>query len=128
MMKIKKSHYILGLLTVIVLAGIYWGYSASKAPGKYDDFAKCLTEKNAEFYGAWWCPACAQQKKLFGNSMKYVNYIECSTPDRSSQTSICINEKITGYPTWKFNDGTKVSGVLGLDELAQRSECILMKN
>ena len=127
-MRIKKSHYILVLIAVLIIGGIYWGYSSSKAPGKYDDFAKCLTANNAEFYGAFWCPACAQQKKLFGNSMKHVKYIECSKPDRSGQTSICINEKITSYPTWKFSDGSKVSGVLGLDELAQRAGCTLTEN
>ena len=127
-MKIKKSHYILGLIAIFVIAGIYWGYSASTGPGKYDDFAKCLTEKNAEFYGAFWCSACVQQKKIFGNSIKNIRYIECSTPDRRVQTSICIKEKITGYPTWKFKDGSKVSGVLGLDELAQRSGCPLIEN
>ena len=127
-MKIKKSHYILGLIAVLVTGGIYWGYNSSTAPGKYDDFAKCLTEKNTEFYGAFWCPACNQQKGMFGNSIKHITYIECSTPDRKAQTSICINEKITGYPTWKFADGSKVSGVLGLKELAQRSECPLIEN
>jgi hypothetical protein len=127
-MKIKKSHYILGLIIALVAGGIYWGYSSSTSPGKYDDFAKCLTENNAEFYGAFWCSHCADQKRLFGNSIKHVTYIECSNPDRKGQTSICINEKITGYPTWKFSDGSKVSGVLGLDELAQRSGCPLIEN
>ena len=45
---------------------------------KLDDFAKCLTQKSVVMYGAYWCPHCQAQKKLFGSSFKYVNYVECT--------------------------------------------------
>ena len=60
-----------------------------------DIFAKCLTEKGMTFYGAEWCSHCKAQKELFGESLKYIKYVEC--PDN---TQLCIDKGIQGYPTW----------------------------
>ncbi len=48
-----------------------------KQKASYDAFAKCITEKGLDFYGAGWCSHCQRQKQLFGEAMKYINYIEC---------------------------------------------------
>jgi len=69
---------------------------------KYDTFAKCLTEKGVKMYGAFWCGHCQNQKKAFGDSFKYVTYIECAEPNSQKQLEICAKEGITGYPTWVF--------------------------
>ena len=119
----RKKHFIQAIFVIIFVLLFYWVYSYVTSPGEYDDLAKCLTEKRVNFYGAFWCPHCSEQKQLFGKSIKYVTYIECSTPDRSSQTQICISENITSYPTWEFPDGAKVSGFLSLKELSSRSGC-----
>lgn len=94
-------------------------------PGKLDSFAQCLSEKGAMFYGAFWCPHCRDQKLLFGKSQKLMPYTECSTPDSKSQLPICIEKKITIYPTWEFADGTRKEGVLPLEELATITGCVL---
>ena len=60
-----------------------------------DAFAKCLTEKGLTFYGAEWCSHCKSQKELFGDSLKYIKYVEC--PDN---IQICIDKGVQGYPTW----------------------------
>src|SRR3989344_3569664 len=39
-------------------------------PGKYDPFAQCLTDNGAKMFGAYWCPHCSDQKKMFGSSWK----------------------------------------------------------
>ena len=122
--KIKKSYIVLSIIVLVVIVIGVLIYNSTTTPGQYDNFAKCLTEKGVKFYGAFWCPHCADQKKLFGKSIKYVDYIECSTPDRSGQTPLCIQEKIEGYPTWEFN-GTKASGVFSLQELGSKSGCQL---
>ena len=75
----KKYIYILIILAV--LGGIIWLVMTPGTPGKLDDFAKCLGDKGAIFYGAFWCPHCQAQKALFGKSAKLLPYIECSTPD-----------------------------------------------
>ncbi len=117
-----------GLAVLIVLVAVFWYFSPSNAPGQYDNFAKCLTQKGAKFYGAWWCPHCAEQKEIIGNSMKYVNYIECSLPDRSDIYQVCKDADIKGFPTWIFADGTRESIVLSLNALSQKTGCSLTGN
>jgi len=98
---------------------------AACGPGKYDEFAQCLTDKGATFYGAYWCPHCANQKEMLGSSMKNANYVECSLPNKAGQTQICIDQNITGYPTWEFADGSRTSGVQTLQQLALKTDCKL---
>ncbi|HLC65549.1 MAG TPA: hypothetical protein VJI46_05505 [Candidatus Nanoarchaeia archaeon] len=89
----------------------------------YDTFAKCLSEKGVKMYGAYWCSHCENQKEMFGDSWKYVNYVECSLPNRGGQTGICKDAKIEGYPTWEFADGSRLSGELSFETLSQKSGC-----
>jgi len=117
----KKS--IIGLSVVIIcLLGIlilvYYD-NKNKAPGEYDDFAKCLAEKGLKMYGTEWCSHCKNQKARFGNSFQYVDYIDC---DKNKAT--CIAEGINGYPTWKFNNQA-YEGEKELSELAQIAGCEL---
>ena len=89
----------------------------------HDELAKCLTANKVKFYGAWWCPHCADQKELFGNSMRYVNYVECSTPDGKDTTEICKEADIKSYPTWVFADGSRKTGEIPLETLAASAGC-----
>ena len=70
----------------------------------YDEFAKCLTQKGAVMYGAEWCPHCKDQKAAFGDSFKYINYVEC--PDN---TQLCIDKGIQGYPTWIISSSSTIN-------------------
>jgi len=94
-------------------------------PGKYDDFAKCLKEKKAVFYGAFWCPHCQNQKRIFGASAKYLPYVECSTADGEGQLEVCQKKKITSYPTWEFADGTRITGEATIEQLAKKTGCLI---
>jgi thiol-disulfide isomerase/thioredoxin len=87
--------------------------------------AQCLKDKGAVFYGAFWCPHCKQQKALFGTAVEALPYVECSTPDGNAQNQVCIDKKITGYPTWRFADGTELTGEVPLEKLAEKSGCSL---
>lgn len=116
------SLLILGIIGMVVLRK---GETSSSVPGKYDIFAQCLADKGAVFYGAFWCPHCQAQKKLFGSSAKLIPYVECSTPDGQAQTQICIDKNITGYPTWIFADGTQLNGEIPLAQLAEKTACEL---
>ena len=71
---------IIGILILGVIATVLIRSSSAPAgPGKYDAFAQCLKDKGAVFYGAFWCPNCQEQKKLFDSSIKLLPYVECST-------------------------------------------------
>ena len=94
----------------------------AKTPGKYDDFAQCISDSGTKFYGAYWCPHCATQKALFGKSVKKLPYVECAI-SQDKQTQICIDQKINSYPTWEFSDGTRVEGGLTFEQLAEKTSC-----
>ncbi|HCR42205.1 TPA: hypothetical protein DIV45_02485 [Patescibacteria group bacterium] len=87
--------------------------------------ADCLTTKGYKLYGAFWCSHCKQQKDLFGISVNKLNYIECSTPDGKNQLEVCARENIEAYPTWGLPDGTKQTGLMTLQQLANSSSCPL---
>ncbi len=111
---------------IIVLAGGWMflkNYQTPQKPNALDQFAQCLKDKGAVFYGAFWCPHCQNQKKEFGSSVKYLPYVECSAPDGKSQTQICKDKKIDGYPTWMYADGSRESGELSLAHLAEKTGC-----
>jgi thiol-disulfide isomerase/thioredoxin len=104
--KIFVSVIVILIVGTVGAALINKGSSEPVGPGKYDTFAQCLKDKGAVFYGAFWCPHCQEQKKLFGSSQKLLPYVECSTADGQGQLQVCKDQKIEGYPTWKLADGT----------------------
>jgi Thioredoxin len=117
---------ILGTIATVLLQS---NNSAPTGPGKYDGFAQCLKDKGATFYGAFWCPHCQAQEKDFQASRQTLEniglYVECSNPDASGQTPICINKKIQSYPTWIFADGSQLNGEIPLQQLADKTGCVL---
>jgi thiol-disulfide isomerase/thioredoxin len=129
-MKNKKT--IIGWVAVVVVVGglFYSTTLLQKNAATTADlapFVQCLKDKGALFYGAFWCPHCQNQKKLFGSAADALPYIECSNPDGKSLTQICIDKKIEGFPTWIFADGTRESGELSLEHLAEKTACQLPK-
>lgn len=85
-----------------------------------DPFAQCLADAKVTMYGADWCPHCQNEKKAFGDSFRFVPYVEC--PDDPQR---CLKEGIEGYPTWVFPDGRKLVGEQGLKILSKESGCSL---
>ena len=123
---------VIGILILGTIASILLQSSnptVPAGPGKYDTFAQCLKDKGAVFYGAFWCPHCQAQKKLFGSSEKYLPYVECSTPDGSGQVKECADKKIEGYPTWILADGTRLqdenTAGVSLATLSAKTSCPL---
>ena len=124
--QVKIFFLVIGLLILgTITAVIFRNDETSVSSTLYDEFAVCLKDKGAVFYGAFWCSHCQTQKKLFGSSQKLLPYIECSTLDGQSQTKICIDENISSYPTWEFVDGTRLTGEVSLETLAERTSCVL---
>ncbi|MEM4295411.1 MAG: thioredoxin family protein [Candidatus Anstonellales archaeon] len=120
----KKSIAI--LIAVILLFGFLYYYYVGFQPeqGKYDNFAKCLSSKDAVMYGADWCPHCREQKNMFGSSFRFIKYINCDPNNRQEQIEICKKEGIKAYPTWKIN-GKVLEGTQPLDKLADAAGCSL---
>jgi len=121
----KKPYLIMGAVILMIGIGILIFLitkptnNAINGAGEFDNFAKCLTEKGVLFYGTEWCGFCQRQKESFGESMKYINFVDC---DKNRER--CLSEGITGYPTWKIN-GQLYPGLQQLDRLSSLSGCEL---
>ena len=82
-------------------------------------FAKFLNENGIVKYSAYWCPNCLNQSELFGKqAYRELNVVECARDGINSQTQLCIDKKIKGFPTWEIN-GKLILGVLSLKELSK---------
>ncbi|MBI5152668.1 hypothetical protein HZA39_03980 [Candidatus Peregrinibacteria bacterium] len=108
------------LLTTIILS-----LAGCDTGAAYDNFARCITSKNAKMYGTHWCTACAGQKREFGSSFQHINYVECDPNGENSKADLCLKKGIKSYPTWEFSDGSRREGVLPLEELAKITNCEL---
>ena len=81
-------------------------------------FAKYLKDIGVIKYSAYWCPNCFNQGELFGRqAYKELKVIECARDGKNSQTQLCIDKKIKGFPSWEIN-GKIILGVLTLKELS----------
>lgn len=111
-----------GVVSTVMLRS---GSSTTPPVGKYDTFAQCLKDSGAIFYGAFWCPHCQAQKKMFGSSASLLPYVECSTPNGTGQVLECKDKGVSSYPTWDFADGSRLTGEVPLVQLANKTNCTL---
>ena len=121
--RVKKN-----ILYVAVLALFVGAYLSGRfyKNHKYDSFAKCLSGKNARMYGLYWCPHCADQKREFGSSFRYVTYIECASEgDPHELTPACKAAGVKLFPSWQFGSDAPKEGVLSLQALSEKTGCRL---
>ena len=91
----------------------------SKSTKESIALAKYLKYKGVVKYSAYWCPNCLDQSELFGKeAYKELNVVECARDGKNSQTKLCIDKKIEGFPSWEIN-GNIIIGVQPLKELAE---------
>jgi hypothetical protein len=120
----KTAIWVLAALAALISIFMYIK-SLPPPVGKYDTLAKCIANTPTTFYGAFWCPHCHNQKNMFGSAAQYLPYVECSLPDQSGQTQVCIDKGVVNYPTWYFPDGSSSTGEISLDVLSQKTGCPL---
>lgn len=89
------------------------------------DFAACISESGATFYGAYWCGHCQSQKRDFGKGADSVPYVECALPGNEGQAQECSTAGVTVYPTWIFGNGMKLEGRQSFETLADMTGCPL---
>jgi thiol-disulfide isomerase/thioredoxin len=124
-----KATYVYVLLVIALIAGLIFVRNNTERADRVtalDPFVQCLADAGATFYGAFWCPHCQEQKKILQNSAKINDvYVECSTADMKGQTPICIEKGIESYPAWEFADGSRANGEQTLEQLAEKTGCVL---
>jgi hypothetical protein len=118
--KIEKKYLYLMVAILVVFALGFWIYHSVTSPGKYDGFAKCLTEKGFVMAGTDWCSNCQNQKGYFGKSFQYIDYKNCDVAK-----AWCQENGVNRYPTWILPDSIKMSGAKKLYELSRLSGCKL---
>ena len=97
---------------------------SQEEPASLEDFAKCLTDSGAKFYGTFWCSWCNKQKEDFKEAAQYLPYIECSDQETREMLPVCQEAGVASFPTWEFN-GEKSSGYKTFEKLAELSGCSL---
>ncbi|MBI4159449.1 hypothetical protein HY500_04320 [Candidatus Woesearchaeota archaeon] len=119
------------VLIIVLLIGllIIAGCNGSKyTREQLDGLATCLKEKGVKEYGAFWCPNCAKQQKMFGKSYDIIKegvYVECDPRGDDPQSELCLEKKVEKYPTWEFPNDEVLIGVQEFEVLAQKSGCTL---
>ncbi len=119
----SKGTTLIVALVIVVLFVLAFAGGRYYRNHKYDSFAKCLASKQAKMYGLYWCPHCADQKRMFGSSFQYVPYVECAIRGSRELAPECKAAGVRLFPSWQFGAETPKEGVLSLQELSQKSGC-----
>ena len=86
------------------------------------EFAKCVTANNWKFVGISGCSYCEAQKALFGDNLRYIEFVDCLIVE-------CSEYNLRGYPTWILEeDGAEIArwtGYASLVNLQAFSGCTL---
>lgn len=108
----KKLLIIIWLFSLVLLSGCQ-----KTAPSLWtEELAKCLWEKGVKMYGTATCSHCLDQKEMFGETFKYINYVDCwVTPEQC--------QEITGTPTREFSNWEKLEWRQELEVLKEKSGC-----
>ena len=119
----KKLIFIL-IIALFFIAGCS---SVDYTKNSLDKLANCLAEKNVKEYGAFWCPNCAKQQKMFGSSYDILIeknvYVECDARGKNPQSQLCLDKNVQKYPDWEFPNGERIVGVQNLEILAEKAGC-----
>lgn len=92
------------------------GEALSDSNADQEALSAHLRAQGAVFYGAWWCPACFQQKNLFGKQAgNSLPYVECDENDAGRER--CQAASIRAFPTWEMEGKPRLEGVQSLDDL-----------
>ena len=107
---------------IAVVAVLVAGYAVSTPQAAESDdasgLARHLTASGVKFYGAYWCPQCADQKARFGTAAALLPSIECDSRSPIGQPHACAQADIRAFPTWTIGH-RRFEGVLSLEDLAR---------
>ncbi|PIQ92004.1 MAG: hypothetical protein COV70_01520 [Parcubacteria group bacterium CG11_big_fil_rev_8_21_14_0_20_39_22] len=106
------------LSVIVVVTAVLYKNNEVEGSEVTDEFVACLNKNEVVMYGAYWCPHCDNQKKLFRDKWENVSYVECT-----EDPNLCIEKEIKGYPTWIIGDNKYLVGVQSMESLAQATGC-----
>jgi len=113
------SKGVMVVVAMIALHGLYNDWFVAPADPKLQALAEHLDDSGAVFYGAFWCPACNEQKDIFGKAAEALPYFECSPNGRNAGVAFeCAAEEIRDFPTWVIGQ-RRLTGVQTPEDLAR---------
>ena len=121
------KHLLISLLAFLTLPNVHSTHLynqkelivTSESTKESIKLAKYLNDNGVVKYSAYWCPNCLDQSEFFGKeAYKELNVVECARDGKNSQTQLCIDKKIEGFPSWEIN-GKIIIGVRTLKELSE---------
>ena len=108
----------IAVVTVLVAVGLF--ALTAPATAYQQEVARHLSATGARFYGAFWCSACREQKRLFGSAADELPYVECDVRGPGARPDLCTQAGVRAYPTWVIQ-GTRHEGVTPPETLARLS-------
>ncbi len=113
------SKGVMVVVAMIALHGLYDDWFVAPADPKLEALAEHLDDSGAVFYGAFWCPACNDQKDVFGKAADALPYFECSPNGRNAGMAFeCAAEEIRDFPTWIIGE-RRLTGIQTPEDLAR---------
>jgi hypothetical protein len=110
---------------ILILFGAIYYAGWHHRNHKYDKFAQCLTARQAIMYGLYWCPHCAEQKEMLGESFHYIRYVECGIKGSNEIAPVCKMADVKLFPSWQFGVEPPKEGILSLEALSNKTGCAL---
>jgi Ca2+-binding RTX toxin-like protein/cyclophilin family peptidyl-prolyl cis-trans isomerase len=83
-------------------------------------FANRLNSNGVTLFGAAFDSTTTDQRQLFGDGSQFLNFVEVTNADRTFNATATANNITTTSPTWVFSDGTRLTGLQSLEELAHQ--------
>ena len=115
------THAIVLLPMLVLIGAAQAGWLSPPVDPRLEALAVHLKDSGAKYYGAFWCPNCQKQRRLFGRAADALPYVECSPNGRTGAIAFeCASQGIDNYPTWVIR-GVRHQGMLTPDELARLS-------
>lgn len=99
-------------------AGSVAGATTEKNDDYLDNLTSSMTEKGMILYCSFESADCKDQKALFADSFKNINYVECDAAGPDANPDECLGQNVSNYPTWGYN-GQFYYGVQSLSNLAK---------
>ncbi len=115
------THAIVLLPALVLIGAAQAGWLSPPVDPRLEALAVHLQDSGAKYYGAFWCPNCQKQRKLFGRAADELPYVECSPNGRTGAIAFeCASQGIDNFPTWVIR-GERHQGMMTPDELARLS-------
>ncbi len=119
----KFTNFIkLFLLALILISPLNDAKAVSyQNPKAVEALSKCLAAQDAIMYGTANCGHCKKQKEMFEPYFRNISFVDCRA--NSAAAKACNVAKVGKFPQWNFTNGKKIVREVGLDEIAQASDC-----